>query len=250
MEIRHSSRARSSSSHRSVQTMDDVSTLTDRDEHALAAIRRQLDMEFPHWSGSVEPARNTSGKTAHSDEARSERRTATRARRAATVVGALLLAGAAGSAAGVLVTILYSKHVVAPTVDPEPPPPRPATVTRPPLPASPPVVPTARRTDSQLGTIVERPRLPTPTSTRSSRGAASVAPAPGIVPVTLSPSPPTTPLLAADPPSRVRPSLAEPSPATHATPNQFRRYWERYKRDFERAADDPTQKPSPVPETP
>ena len=245
--MNQSSRARPSSADRSVLTLDDVPALTDRDEHALEAIRRQLDTEFPHWSGSVEPP-------AHADHGPSAPRSLPRARRAATTVGTLLLACAAGSTAGVLVTVLYARHVVAPTVARQSPPttPPPVTVTQPPLPASPPVVPVPARTDARPARIAERPRLPVARSTPRPPVVAPVGRVPDVVPVVLPPSPPA---VTPDPPIpretvAIAGAAVEPSAAPPATPNQFRRYWERFRRDFEQASGEPTQRSGPAPQAP
>ena len=246
MEINESSRARPSSAHRSVLTLDDGSALTDGDEHALEAIRRQLDTEFPHWSGSVEPP-------AHGDHAASAPGPLPRARRAATAIGTLVLACVAGSAAGILVTVLYAKHVVAPTVARESPPTTTVTVTvtRPSLPASPPVVPVRARTDARPGTIAERARLPAPRSAPQPEVAAPVAHTPEVGPVAPSPSPPATPALTPDPPvTREAVAAAEPAAAPPATPGQLRRDGERFKGDVEHAPGAPARKSGPVPEAP
>jgi hypothetical protein len=244
VEIKQSSRARPSRARPSVLALDDVSTLTEGDEDALEAIRRQLDTEFSHWSGTVEPA-------AHGDHAPAAPRSLPRARRAATAIGTLVLACAAGSAAGVLVTVLYAKHVVAPTVARESPPPTTVTVTRPSRPPSPPVVPVRARTDARAGTITERPHLPAPASTPQPEVAAPVAGAPEVVPVAPSPSPPATPALTPDPPiTREAVAAAEPAAAPPATPTQLRRDSDRFKRDVEQAPGAPAQKSGPVPEAP
>ena len=108
--------ARSSSGReRSAEEMDDASGLTEHDERALEAIRRQLDIEFAWPSGLAERGRDL-GAAENSGElldagdgepASEENRASNRARPIGTGVARLLL----WSAAGVLVTVLYLKHV-------------------------------------------------------------------------------------------------------------------------------------------
>jgi hypothetical protein len=188
-------------------TGDEVSTLTDQDEDALETIRRQLDLEFPHWSGNGQPAR---ADTVRSRTAWPERRTTSRARRTATTAATLLLACAAGSAAGVLVTVLSVKRVVSPAAVRDVPTAELVTVTRPPLPARRPVALAATPPEPRAERIVERPTVRRPATIPKPDAAAPAAPTARIAPLRLAPLPP-----AAYPPVEHQ-SAAAPVPAAAA----------------------------------
>jgi hypothetical protein len=220
------------SDERAVEAMGDGPTLTEGDQDALEAIRRQLDMEFPHSSEQVE-----------------ERRSSNRARRAGTVVGTLL-ACAAGSAVGVLVTTLDPRDTVSPAIDREATRSTPATVTPPPVPRRLPLATPKPPIASRLDSIAEPRSVPRTTSTRSPSVAASAGSGPASVPATVPASPPTTPPLALDPPVRDNPTTDEPSPLAQITAEQLRDDGEGVKAAVARPPDDVPQRPRFVPEAP
>jgi hypothetical protein len=170
---------------RPVGAIDAVSTLSDRDEDALEAIRRQLDMEFPHALEQKPWERD--GRSSPEPAAPSRHRTA-------MVGGAMLLAFVAGGGAGVLVTVavLDSRTGVSPTLDRVALPP-PATVTRP----SPP----ARRTPARAR-IEERPAV---SPMRATTAPDVPAPPPAAPPAPVPPVPASV-------------SAATPNPAATAPP--------------------------------
>jgi hypothetical protein len=87
---------------------------TDHDEQALDAIRRQLDMEYPH-SVVIVPASVPAPR---------------RRGRVVPVIGVVLACAGGGAAAAVLVTALY-QSLTPPAVVLEPPPATPAAITHP-----------------------------------------------------------------------------------------------------------------------
>lgn len=95
----------------------DWAPLSDHDEQALEAIRRQLDMEFPHFSGSIAVAPAV------------ERPAPRRRGRAATALG-LLLACAGGFLATVLFITLHQTLKAPLAVDRQSAPAAPVPVTR------------------------------------------------------------------------------------------------------------------------
>ena len=129
MGTRHSSRARPVGEESSVEEADGAPRLTEDDERALEAIRRQLDSEFPAPSRKGRAARRIRWDAS---EAEQNRRPWNRATRAWIVVGTLLLACAMGAIAGALVAIQYLRSADSPAVaDRERPRPSPEAVAPP-----------------------------------------------------------------------------------------------------------------------
>jgi hypothetical protein len=130
--------------------MDERSALTDREEHALEAIRRQLDREFPHAPRGVVFAWHVQPEapaTAKPSTPPATKRTG-RAGRVAIATGALLLAFALGAGTGVVVATLLVRDG-APAVERDDR--RPAFV-----PAAPPVV----RAKPAASSAAARPNRP------------------------------------------------------------------------------------------
>ncbi len=169
MGIGNGSRARPVDEEPSVDKMDEASRLTGHDERALEAICRQLDREFPHLSGQLEPARHATRGAGGNGDQQQKRRTSNRARWSGPVVGTLLLlACAVGGAAGTRAIILHLKSADSPaTAGREAPQPRPETAgpgtpaqAPTPSPPIPPVTrtsPLASRTRPQAASAAAKP---------------------------------------------------------------------------------------------
>jgi hypothetical protein len=196
--------------HGSPSRVDGTNTesLTDRDEQALDAIRRQLDMEFPH-SAETPPATGP-----HSASTPPATGSVPRRRGRATTVLGLVVACAGGSTAAVLVTAPYQPltpatavresprdtpaampHVVTPAA------PRPAA----PVPPTPHVDNTTRAASRQRATAP--PVAPVPDVIRVKPAAFSI-PAPATPPpvedvASEAPAPPVERAVTAGRPGRV-----------------------------------------------
>ena len=132
MGTRHSSRARPVGEESPVEEADGAPRLTEDDERALEAIRRQLDSEFPAPSRKGRAAKRIRWDAAGAEEAEQNRRPWNRAARAWIVVGTLLLACAICAVAGALVAILYLRSADSSAVaDRERPRPSPEAVALP-----------------------------------------------------------------------------------------------------------------------
>src|SRR5439155_11087643 len=161
MGTRHSSRARPVGEESSVEEADGAPRLTEDDERALEAIRRQLDSEFPAPSRKGRAARRIRW-----DASEQNRRPWNRATRAWIVVGTLLLACAMGAIAGALVAILYLRSSDSSAVaDRERPRPSPEAVAPP------------STTESSIPSF-ESPIPSSPTS-RATKGSMAVDVSPG-----------------------------------------------------------------------
>ena len=153
MDIRHNSRARPVGEERSVEEMAGAPSLTEDDQHALEAIRRRLDSEFPASSRKGGSAGRTSWHAAGTEGAEQKGEPWKRVRRAWIVVGMLLLTCVLGGVAGALATILYLKNAAPPVVaDRERPRPSPEPVESPSTAEAPtPPLPTTRATKGFMG---------------------------------------------------------------------------------------------------
>jgi hypothetical protein len=118
MDIRHGSPEQPEGNERSVEKMDDAPRLTEDDERALEAIRRQLDRQHPVSPRGGRAARRRSWDAGGNEEA--ERKRWNLARRTWIIVGTLLLACAVGGVVGAIGTILYFRNADHPVVaDPQ-----------------------------------------------------------------------------------------------------------------------------------
>jgi hypothetical protein len=171
--------------------MDDAPALTDKEERALDAIRRQLDSEFPHPARGVVFAWHVNPEPERAPAALPPARRAGRIARLVGAGGALLLAFAAGGAAGALFTAYYSRDFFGPT--PEPPK-LPSALTRPLAPLSAPQKAPAPKPRPAAGPVVQPTPPPPP---------AVAEPAP--LPELLAPLPPVSGKAAA-----VAPPVPEP----------------------------------------
>lgn len=181
---------------RPLDLMDAAPPLTVRDEHGLEAIRRQLDVEFAHAAAPEDVA-----ATRAAEPPGGPRRG--RVPWSRTVAGVLLLACAAGSAAGALVTLLFVKaDVPAPRASRPAPP---AAVERP----EPPATTSTRR--PREGTAGPRGPVAPPASVPAPQRATPVVTAPA---AERHPRAPVVP----PPAARPAPAPAPPAPAAHETP--------------------------------
>ncbi len=201
-------------------------SLTAHDEQALEAIRRQLDMEFPHYPNTVDAERPVAPR---------------QRRRAATVLG-LLLACAGGATAVLLFTTLYQTLKAAPAVDAGSPSAAPAPMAR--------IVATTRP-----DTTVPPPRAGTGTTAARRHRArpASVPPVPDVIPLTGTVSTdtapaafPVAPPAASPPPVAARP----PVPLVQLASEHVRWAWETVKEGVVRSPGEIANSPRSGPEAP
>ena len=177
MSPRHSPRPRPMRQERSLEERDDAPSLTDQEERTLEAIRRQLDAEFGRSAEWLGPPPGDS-RDARGDKGTRPKRSPSH-RASGRVIGALvLLACAAGGAAGTSAVIRHLKRTDLPKeADRQGPRPSPMTAT-----------PRAAQTPSPVSPapapeVVQAPRPEPgePGSTAQTPPPVSPAPAPEVV---------------------------------------------------------------------
>jgi hypothetical protein len=110
----HSSRPRRSRERGALEEIDDAPRLSEAEERALDAIRRQIDIDFPPTNEEAVSRARARSRPTPSSHSRARRRAPPRPRRGAISVGMLLLLiGAAASGAGLRLAVQQVRMIEA-----------------------------------------------------------------------------------------------------------------------------------------